>query len=151
MRDDFRRFPVDDPFGRTWDAEFRWQQNAISIRHADAVDCKYYLSSAGERREVVVSLPHAALLSVARETGRELSDAWVLKLAGLHVERMVSTWEDMDRTIAGIGSLQQDFIGGCLPSWRRPPLRSPDESRRDSGKGSIPVVYCSRVSSCSRV
>ena len=100
MRDDFRRFPVDDPFGRTWDAEFRWQQNAISIRHADAVDCKYYLSSAGERREVVVSLPHAALLSVARETGRELSDAWVLKLAGLHVERMVSTWEDMDRTIA---------------------------------------------------
>ena len=100
MRDDFRRFPVDDPFGRTGDAEFRWQQNAISIRHADAVDCKYYLSSAGERREVVVSLPHAALLSVARETGRELSDAWVLKLAGLHVERMVSTWEDMDRTIA---------------------------------------------------
>jgi hypothetical protein len=100
MRDDFRRFPVDDPFGRTWDAEFRWQQNAISIRHADAVDCKYYLSSAGERRELVVSLPHAALLAVAQEAERELSDAWVLKLAGLHVERMVSTWEDMDRTIA---------------------------------------------------
>ena len=100
MRDDFRRFPVVDPFGRTWDAEFRWQQNAISIRHADAVDCKYYLSSAGERRELVISLPHAALLSVAREAGRELSDAWVLKLAGLHVERMISTWEDMDRTIA---------------------------------------------------
>jgi hypothetical protein len=100
MRDDFRRFPVEDPFGRTWDAEFRWQQNAISIRHADAIDCKYYLSSAGERRELVVSLPHAALLAVAKEAGRELSDAWVLKLAGLHVERMVSTWEDMERTIA---------------------------------------------------
>ena len=100
MRDNFRRFPVDDPFGRAWDVEFRWQQNAISIRHADAVDCKYYLSGAGERRELVVSLPHAALLSVAREAGRELSDAWVLKLAGLHVERMVATWEDMDRTIA---------------------------------------------------
>lgn len=100
MRDDFRRFPVDDPFGRRWDVEFRWQQNAISIRHADAVDCKYYLSCGEERRELVVSLPHAALLSVAREAGRELSDAWVLKLAGLHVERMVSTWEDMDRTIA---------------------------------------------------
>ena len=100
MRDDFRRFPIEDPFGRMWDAEFRWQQNAISIRHADAIDCKYYLSSAGERRELVVSLPHAALLAVAREAGRELSDAWVLKLAGLHVERMVSTWEDMERTIA---------------------------------------------------
>jgi len=48
----------------------------------------------------VVSLPHAALLAVAQAAGRELSDAWVLKLAGLHVERMISTWEDMDRTIA---------------------------------------------------
>ena len=100
MRDNFRRFAVQDPFGRTWDVDFRWQQNAISIRHADAVDCKYYLSCGAERRELVVSLPHADLLAVAKEAGRELTDAWVLRLAGLRIEHMISTWEDMDQAIA---------------------------------------------------
>ncbi len=100
MSENFRRFSVADPFGREWDVEFRWQQNAISIRHADAIDCKYYISTAGEKRELVVSLPHAALLAVAGEAGRELSDAWVSRLAGLHVERMISSWEDLDKTIA---------------------------------------------------
>ena len=59
MSENLRRFSVNDPFGRCWDAEFRWQQNAISIRHADAIDCKYYVSTGEERRELVVSLPHA--------------------------------------------------------------------------------------------
>jgi hypothetical protein len=100
MPENFRRFFVDDPFGRKWDVEFRWQQNAISIRHADAIDCKYYVSTGDERRELVVSLPHAALLAVAGQAGRELSDAWLTRLAGLHVERMISNWEDLDKAIA---------------------------------------------------
>ena len=100
MPENFRRFSVKDPFGRTWDVEFRWLQNAISIRHADAIDCKYYISTGEERRELVVSLPHAALLAVAGQAGRELSDAWVTRLAGLHVERMISGWEDLDKAIA---------------------------------------------------
>jgi hypothetical protein len=100
MPENFRRFSANDPFGRTWDVEFRWQQNAISIRHADAIDCKYYLSTGEERRELVVSLPHAALLAAASEAGRELTDAWVIRLAGLHVRRMISSWEDLDKVIA---------------------------------------------------
>lgn len=100
MRENFRHFTVNDPFGRTWDVEFRWQQNAISIRHADAIDCKYYISTSEERRELVVSLPHPAVLAVAGQAGRELSDAWVIRLAGLHVERMISNWEDLDKAIA---------------------------------------------------
>ncbi len=100
MPDNFRRFTVDDPFGRKWDVEFRWQQNAISIRHADAIDCKYYASTGAEKRELVVSLPHTALLAVAGQAGRELTDAWVIKLAGLHAERMISNWEDLDKAVA---------------------------------------------------
>jgi hypothetical protein len=100
MPENFRRFSVNDPFGRKWDVEFRWQQNAISIRHADAIDCKYYVSTGEERRELVVSLPHAALLAAAAQAGRELSDAWVTRLAGLHVERMILGWEDLDKAIA---------------------------------------------------
>lgn len=100
MSENLRRFPVTDPFGRTWDAEFRWQQNAISIRHADAIDCKFYISTGEERRELVVSLPHPDLLAVAAEAGRELTDAWVTRLAGLHVRHMISSWEDLDKTVA---------------------------------------------------
>ena len=100
MSENPRRFSVNDPFGRTWDVEFRWQQNAISIRHADAIDCKYYLSTDEERRELVVSFSHPDLLAVATGAGRALSDAWVIRLAGLHVRRLISGWEDLENTIA---------------------------------------------------
>ena len=106
MSENARRFSVSDPFGRAWDVEFRWQQNAISIRHADAIDCKYYLSTGEERRELVVSLPHADLLAVAAEAGRELSDAWVIRLAELHVRRLISNWEDLDKAIAVVSREQ---------------------------------------------
>lgn len=100
MSENARRFSVNDPFGRTWDVEFRWQQNAISIRHADAIDCKYYISTGKERRELVISLPHADLLTVTAAAGRELSDAWVIRLAELHARHLISSWEDLDKAIA---------------------------------------------------
>ena len=114
MLETFRRFSVTDPFGRPWDVEFRWQQNAISIRHADAVDCKYYLASAEERRELVVSLPHPALIDTAREAGREVSDAWVIRLAGLHVQHMISTWDEMDGAIAVLSQAQVSAYNTAL-------------------------------------
>lgn len=102
MSQDLRHFQVQDPFGRTWDVEFRWQQNAISIRHADAIDCKYYVSCGGEKRELVVALRHPDLLKLASERGRQLSDPWVIRLAGCHVRRMISTWEDMDKVLVTV-------------------------------------------------
>jgi hypothetical protein len=102
MRQDFRQFSVTDPFGRTWATEFRWLQNAISIRHADTVDCKYYLSNGEEKFERVVALPHALLNEVATRQGREVNDAWCLQIAGLHIEHMISTWEDMDKAIVTV-------------------------------------------------
>jgi hypothetical protein len=100
MQANLRSFTVSDPFERSWDVEFRWHQNAISIRHADAIDCKYYLSSGGEQREIVIALPHAELLRVAEKLGRPLTDAWCMRLAARHLRHMISTWEDMDKTIA---------------------------------------------------
>lgn len=102
MRQDFRHFSVTDPFGRSWVAELRWIQNAISIRHADTVDCKYYLSSGEEKFERVIALPHAALNATAANFQRELTDAWCIRLAGLHLEHMISTWEDMEKTIVTV-------------------------------------------------
>lgn len=102
MSQDLRRFEVGDPFGRTWTAEFRWQQNAISIRHADAIDCKYYISCGDEKRELVVALRHPDLLKLAAERGRALTDPWVIRLADCHVRHMISTWEDMDKVLVTV-------------------------------------------------
>jgi hypothetical protein len=103
MLDNFRFFEVTDPFGRKWTVEFRWQQNAIAIRHSDSVDCKYYLTAPDEgSRELVVALRHPGLVALARESGREVTDSWVMKMASLHAAHMISTWEDMDKTIVTI-------------------------------------------------
>lgn len=102
MGDNLRRFEVTDPFGRCWAVEFRWQQNAISIRHSDTVDCKYYLASGEEKRELVVALPHALLTSTAAARGREMSDAWCLGLAALHVRQMIGSWDEMETPVATV-------------------------------------------------
>jgi len=107
MRQDFRNFSVTDPFGREWQVEFRWHQNAISIRHADTVDCKYYLASEDEKFERVIALPHALLNATARKQNRQVTDAWCIQLAGLHLEHMISTWEDMEKGIVTL--LPQDL------------------------------------------
>jgi hypothetical protein len=102
MLQDFRNFVVNDPFGRAWHAEFRWHQNAISIRHADAIDVKYYLTGPDERREAVLALGHPDVVRLAAERGRELSDAWIMRLAALHLQHMISTWTDMEHTLVQV-------------------------------------------------
>jgi hypothetical protein len=89
MTDNFRRFQAADPSGRVWDVDFLWQQNAISIRNGDAVDVKFALSSGAERREIVVTLPHPALLEASREAGRPVTDAWCSRLAAQHLKRSI--------------------------------------------------------------
>ena len=106
MSDNLRRFEVTDPFGRNWQVEFRWQQNAISIRHSDSVDCKYYARSGEESRELVVALPHALLGATAKAHGREVSDAWCLRLAGLHVRHMLANCADVEGPVATVEAEQ---------------------------------------------
>ncbi len=99
MPDDFRHFEATDPFGRNWKADFLWQQNGISIRHADTVDVKFELVS-DERHEVrVIALPLPALLELTRKTGRPISDAWCSRLAARHLKHMIENGEDMDLPI----------------------------------------------------
>lgn len=100
MMENFRRFEAGpDPFGRNWAVEFRWQQNAVSIRHADTVDVKFQLFLDGDSQEKVMALPHPDLLAVAKELGRPLTDAWVMKLAALHLREMILTDRDMDKDL----------------------------------------------------
>ena len=105
MVDNFRRFEAGpDPFGRTWEVEFRWLQTAISIRHSDTVDVKFVVwtedpNEPEPKQERVVALPHACLLALSERTGHPLTDAWCLKLAARHLTAMIQSGEDLEKTL----------------------------------------------------
>jgi hypothetical protein len=99
MLENFRRFEVTDPFGQTWQVEFLWIQNAITIRHADAVDVKFIVYSQGTKMTKVVALYHPWLLEISQEAGRPITDPWCCRLAALHLRTMLETWQDMEKTL----------------------------------------------------
>jgi hypothetical protein len=100
MSDQTRLFEAGpDPFGRMWKVQFRWLQTGISIRHADTVDVKFWVScDGGEPEEKVIALPHPALLQLT-ESGRKLTDPLCMRLAAAHLKHMIETSEDMEKTV----------------------------------------------------
>jgi hypothetical protein len=104
MVENFRRFQTEaDPFGRVWDVEYRWVQNGISIRHADTVDVKFNIWTVDEpKQERVIALRHPDLLRLSAERGEPLTDPWCMKLAALHLKRMIETDEDMEKTLVTV-------------------------------------------------
>jgi hypothetical protein len=88
-----------DPFGRMWKVQFRWLQTGISIRHADTVDVKFWMSNDGsEPEEKVIALPHPELLKLT-DHGRKLTDSLCMRLAAAHLRHMIETSEDIDKTL----------------------------------------------------
>jgi hypothetical protein len=100
----FRQFEAGpDPFGRKFNVLFKWLQTAISIRHADTVDVKFILVDDHEARiEKTIALPHADLLTVAREAGRPLDDPWCARLAAIHLMHLIETGEDMEKDLVTV-------------------------------------------------
>jgi hypothetical protein len=110
MAENNRRFEAGpDPFGRTWQVEFRWLQTAISIRHADTIDVKFVIWTEGEpKQEKVIALPHAALLELSAKTGHPLTDPWCLKLAARHLRHMIESGEDLEKTLVTLAPADLD-------------------------------------------
>ncbi|MDQ2839525.1 MAG: hypothetical protein M3Y72_00470 [Acidobacteriota bacterium] len=106
MSDESRLFDAGpDLFGRTWRVQFRWLQTAISIRHADTVDVKFFVTpNDGPAEEKVIALPHPALLQLTAERHRNLSDPYCMRLAAAHLKHMIETSEDMDKTLVTVSS-----------------------------------------------
>jgi hypothetical protein len=88
-----------DPDGKTWRVKLVWLQTAISIRTADAVDVKFLLSDGASGEEKVVALPHALLREIAKRNGGPITDPWCMKLAAIHLKRMVETGEDIEKPL----------------------------------------------------
>src|ERR1700739_746877 len=97
----FRQFEAGpDPFGRKFQVFFKWLQTAISIRHSDTVDVKFVVrNEMGGQIEKPVALPHADLIAVSRETGRNMDDPWCSRIAELHLLHLVQTGEDMEKDL----------------------------------------------------
>jgi len=97
----FREFEAGpDPFGRKFNVLLKWLQTAISIRHADTVDVKFILiDENGARAEKTIALPHAELQNVSRATNRPMDDAWCGRIAALHLLYLVSSGEDMEKSL----------------------------------------------------
>ena len=104
MSDQTRLFEAGpDPFGRMWKVQFRWLQTAISIRHSDTVDVKFLVTpDGGAPEEKVVALPHTALLDLTRKNDRKLTDPYCMRLAAAHLNYMIETSEDMDKTLVTV-------------------------------------------------
>src|SRR5580700_7478909 len=118
MIETFRQFEVGpDPYGRHWQVHFRWLQNGISIRHADTVDVKFGVSVDGEPfEERVVALPHPSLLALSKQTGQPLTDAWCMKIAALHLQRMILTDEDTEKMMVTLGATEMAAYARELPT-----------------------------------
>jgi hypothetical protein len=104
MSDQSRLFEAGpDPFGRMWKVQFRWLQTGISIRHADTVDVKFFVTpEGGAAEEKVIALPHPALLNLCARNGHKLTDPLCRRLAAAHLKHMIETSEDMDKTLVTV-------------------------------------------------
>ena len=104
MADQSRLFEAGpDPFGRTWKVQFRWLQTGISIRHADTVDVKFFVTpDGGQTEEKVIALPHPLLLRVCEELNLKLTDPFCIRVAAAHLKQMIETSEDMEKTLVTV-------------------------------------------------
>ena len=103
MSEYYRAFEAGpDPFGATWKVEFRWSQNAISIRHADTVDVKFEITSGDIHEEKIIALPHKDLLRASRETDQLLTDPWVHRIAAAHLKKMIESGDDIEKTLVTV-------------------------------------------------
>ena len=125
MLDNFREFQVGpDPFGRTWRVHFDWLQNGISIRHADTVDVKFGVSTGGAPfDERIIALPHPALLAATKHAGHALTDPWCMKIAALHLQHMLETGEDIEKTLVTVPAAEIEQYARELKSAPAPAHR----------------------------
>ena len=132
MLPNFRGFQAGpDPFGRVWRVEFLWLQNAISIRHSDSVDVKFVVSSGDTRAESVVALGHPALLELSRKAGRPLTDPWCVRLAALHLKRLIEAGEGTERILVTPSLADLESYEAALRRARTP--ESPRRPERPGG------------------
>lgn len=116
--ENFREFEAGpDPFGRMWQATFKYLQTAISIRHSDSVDVCYILESGDERMIKTVVLPHADLRTYMEKAGRKLSDTLCSRIAACEIRRVIETAEDLDKEYLVLSPARVAEYDAAVKKW----------------------------------
>ncbi len=71
---------------------------AIATRHADAVDIKFLVSG----RPLWVALPHSAWVEYRRRTGKMITDALAVEIAGHYLKTALESGEGAGREMYGL-------------------------------------------------
>lgn len=96
--ENFRDFAVGtDPFGRTWQAQFKYLQTGISIRHSDSVDVCFILDNGDERIQKTIVISNADIREYAGRKDRKVSDPWCSRIAAAKLRNTILTAEDLEK------------------------------------------------------
>lgn len=121
----FREFDAGpDPFGRTWHVRFKWLQTAISLRHSDSIDVKFLLSDGTAEMAKTISMQHRDLLELSRKTGTPMTDAWCSRLAMLHLEYLVQSGEDMEKSLIYVSPKELAGYDARIRHWQAEQIRT---------------------------
>ncbi len=66
---------------------------AVATRHADAIDIKFLVDG----HTVWVALPHPAWVEYKKRTGKMITDALAIEIAGHYLKTALESGEGMDR------------------------------------------------------
>jgi hypothetical protein len=119
---DFEAGP--DPFGRTWHVLFKYQQNAISIRHSDSIDVCFLLSNGGETMHKIVVIQHLDIRHYAQRTGRVISDTWCSRIGMLHIKHAVETAEDLEKEYLAVTPREIEEYDAAIQQWEKEWVKS---------------------------
>jgi hypothetical protein len=116
--ENFRDFEAGiDPFGRTWHAQFKYLQTAISIRHSDSVDVRYVLDNGEEQVQKTVVIPNADIRAYAARTERPVSDAWCSRIAMCKLRYAIETAEDLEKDYLLVTAREIEEFDSKIKQW----------------------------------
>jgi hypothetical protein len=118
LMENFRDFATGpDPFGRTWQAQFKYLQTGISIRHSDSVDVRYVLDNGEERLQKTVVIQNADIRAYAARSGRVVSDSWCSRIAACKLRQVIETAEDIEKEYLPVSAVELEEYDSSIKKW----------------------------------
>ena len=90
---------------------------AIATRHADAIDLKFLVDG----RPIWVALPHPAWVEFNKRTGKMITDAFAIEIAGHYLKRALESGDGLgqemysltiDQTLTHLDAVVAEFDSG---------------------------------------
>ena len=90
---------------------------AIATRHADAVDIKFLLDG----KTVWVALPHPAWVEYKKRTGKAITDALAIEIAGHYLKNALESGEGLGREMYSLTTRETlDHLEAVIAAMQAP-------------------------------